>query len=94
VPAVGDYVMAYAAKNHVDIPTATNEIRLSQNAIRFRERCGKIDEELADFSGRPSVRALQKLISEIDHVASKWESDLDEGVKYVRREISLRKVWG
>jgi hypothetical protein len=94
VPPVVDYVMAFAAKNRVDILTATNEIRLTRNAVRFRERCGKIDEELTDFAGRPSVLSLQKLIHDIDEVASKWKNDLDEGVKYVRRQVSLRKVWG
>ncbi len=94
LPAVVEYVMTFATANKVDLPTAVSEIRGSKNAIRFRERCRKIDEELAGFSGRASVHALQKLIREIDELTSKWEKDLDEGVKYTRREISLRKVWG
>src|SRR5439155_25631162 len=87
-------VVAFAAKNQMDLITAIKEIRHSKNAVRFRERCGKIDQELTDFTGRSSVLSLQKLIHEFDKVAAKWENDLDEGVKYVRREVSLRKVWG
>lgn len=94
VPPVVEYVSAFAAKNKVDLLTASNEIRHGKNAVTFRERCAKVDDEVAACSGRASVLSLQKLLNEIDRVASKWESDLDEGVKYVRREVSLRKVWG
>jgi hypothetical protein len=94
LPPVFEYVMTFMQANKIDLPTAVNEIRCSKNAIRFRNRCQKIDEELVDLSGRSSVHALQQLISEIDALASKWEKDLDEEVKYIRREISLRKVWG
>ena len=95
VPPVADYVFAYSAKNYVNLVTAINEIRSSNNAVRFRKWCAEIDGELANEGrGRASLGAMQKLLRELEIAESRWSADINEHVKYVPREISLRKIWG
>ena len=94
VPPVVDYVFGFADTQRVNILTAVNEIRESNHAKEFRSWCSEIDVELANASGRQSILLIQRLLSEIDKVASEWKSDLDEGVKHVSRTISLKKLWG
>ncbi len=94
VPAVAEYVMAFASSKQVDLVTAINEVRSSQNATRFREWCAEIDAELAsDQRGRTSIRPVQKILREVEAVEKNWASDIDDLVRYRRRQISLRKVW-
>lgn len=94
VPAVAEYALNFAEKNKCDLPTAVNEIRNWKSAQKFRAWCKKMDEELSSSSKRSSYQTFQKMASDIDKAISKWGSDLDDGVKYFKRQISLRKIWG
>ena len=94
VPPVAEYVINFVKKKKVDLPTAVHQIRISKNAIAFRNKCSEIDDFIKSFGPRSSVPLLQKLIQEIDEFVLKWRNDFNLGIKYEIREISLRKLWG
>ena len=91
VPPVVDLVLSLAQKT--DVVTAITDVRNSRNAVAFRRWCHELDNEIRYCTGRTSTATIQKVLAEIDTVAKEWESNLDHGVKSIRRRISLKKIW-
>lgn len=95
VPPVAEYVVSFCKKNKVDLITGISEIRGNKHALIFRKWCSELDEALVDGrKGRSSVANAQKLLKEMDKVSTGWATDIERYVKYVPRELSLRKIWG
>lgn len=94
VPPVAEHVIAFAKFNNLSLIDAIMVIRSNKNAQAFRKRCYEIDQVMLDVSPRSAVSEMQKLVEDIDSVASIWTNDINEGVQYVKRTISLSKVWG
>jgi hypothetical protein len=94
VPPVAEYVFNHYHQSGVDLASAINEIRNSKNARLFRRYCSAVDAELAHLSPRASLATLQRLLGDVRRAADKWLGNFNEGVHYVTRQISLRKVWG
>jgi hypothetical protein len=92
VPPVGEFVVGRARAQRVTLVDAAIEVRNSKHASAFRARCAEIDHELGSAGRRSAVRLLQKLVADVDRVTASWAMDLDDGVRYVKRTVSLRKL--
>jgi len=93
VPPIIDYVLSTCRNQGVDLATAVNDIRSSKNAVRFRSWCAELDDELRSREGRAMTQATQRLAREVDATAQAWQTDLNLGVKYALRTVSLRNLW-
>lgn len=92
VPPLVEHVFYFARKNGLPIITAINEIRRSKNAIKFREYCNSLDLELRELTPRKKATIYNKLFKDINRVCLEWAEDLDNGVKYRKRNINLVKI--
>jgi len=87
IPPVAELVVRTSRKRRLDLAGAVLEVRESKNARRFRKWCAKMSAKLGE--GRAGLAAAQRIERELKEVCSTWRADVEEGVRYKRRQLDL-----
>lgn len=91
VPPITDLVLQVVGSG-ADVVSAILEVRESRNAVAFRRWCSEFDDELRSLNGRSAATLVKKVIKEVDQAATRWNDDINLGVKYERRTLELKKL--
>lgn len=92
LPPILEHVISFSVKNNMSISDSILEIRNSRNAKIFREYCSNLDDELSHSLPRKQIKIYKSLLNDLNSLCDKWKNDLDDGVKYKKRKISLAKI--